>query len=330
MTTGSRLLRTLRRLPGRTQVVGLATVAALLAVTAASAAVSSRVGLVQSAGDPFLNASVASLDDTTETVVLGSSHVFCNVRAAEIDSPTVPLAMPNAKQHHLHQLATAAVDRCPNLKLVLIETSAVTVLLRTDRLDEFEAEKTRQLDTALGREPDRLWDRTLQRMRRSPWLAPLASRETLTPEWLLNQRAISQGDRIFEPGFHGWADTVSLLVGEGENATVHALMNASDAGPGIRDLSETVAMLQKRGVAVRLLRTPHYPSYATHQSDAMRRAVEEATAAVDAPLWDDFAMPFSREQWFDEDHLNVVGATAYTATLSDRIAETLRQTDGAE
>ena len=325
MTTGRDLLRRLRRVKPRVRIRGFATLAVLVAAGAASAAISHRLGLERPRGDVFLNASVAELDDSTEVVVLGSSHVFCNVRAGALSRPTVSLAMPNAKIEHLAELAEAALDRCPNLRLAIVECSAVSLLPRADRVAEFEEEKRRQLDAALGIRAATWGGRQLDRLRTLRPIRPLAQRDTLTPEWLMAHRAQEVGQRILEPGFHGWSDDSQVLIGEGENAIVHASMLGSDAEPRIDRLNALRQTLAARGVTLVLLRTPHYPSYADHQSRPMREAVKAAVAEVDVTFWDDFAREFPRDQWFDEDHLSVAGADAYTQTLNRRINDLLSQ-----
>ena len=329
MSTGSDLLRRLTRLPLRWKLPVLATTAVLMAAVAAAVVVADRIDLARPAGDPFLDASFATLDESTEVVVLGSSHIFCNVRASRFDQPTVPLAMPNAKVRHLRELAVAAAAQCPNLKLAVVELSAVSLLPRADRVDEFEAEKRRQLDVALGIVPDDPIEAALQSVRRLPLVRNVAERDTLNPEWLRAHAARESGERIFERGFHGWSRDAQALVGEGENATVHAAMLGDDPSGGIREAAALVRELAASGVAVRFVRTPHYPSYAEHQNAAMARAPAAAmTALADAGVqpsdfWDDFTMPFDRSLWFDEDHLNVDGANRYSDVLSERIRDVL-------
>ena len=326
MTTGSHLLRTLARLPWRWKLRAAMTALTLVAAVVASVAVADRIGLSRPPGDPFLDLCVPLLDDETEVVVLGSSHVFCNVRTTLLDRPAMSLSLPNAKLRHLRELVEHAVAECPNLRLVMVELSAVNVLPRASRVEEFEAEKRRQLDTALGIPPDGFVAPLIQSLRRQPGLIAIAERDTLNPEWLRARVDRESGGRILEPGFHGWSPDRQQLVGEGEHAEVHAAMLGGDIAEAAAELRRIAKLLEDRGVALRLIRTPHFPSYAAHQSDAMAAAPADTLDASGLPRshwWDSFMAEFPREQWFDEDHLDANGAAAYTRQLKTRIDELL-------
>ena len=330
MSTGSHLLRLFARLPGRVRCQVFVTVAVLAGTVAACAVGSTRLGLARPYGDRFLNQSVAELDERTEVLVLGSSHIFCNVRAGELGRPAVSLAIPNAQIAHLRELTDFARTKAPNLRLVLIETSAVTLLPRADRVSEFEAEKRRQLDAAQQRRPADPIDQLVADVGSWEPLRPLVDRDTLNPEWLRMHAAREEGRRILEPGFHGWSAGSQVLRGEGENATAHASLYADDPAAAIEELQAMVRDLRAVGVTVRLIRTPHYPSYATHQDEAMQtaphlaaRTIATGDGELEKLFWDDFERPFPREQWFDEDHLNAIGACRYTETLAARIDEVL-------
>lgn len=319
MTTGGALLHTLRRLPAGWLRRGLVTLAVLAATTVTCGWLSDAIGLSTGGGDVFLTASVPQLDESTEVILLGSSHIFANIDAGALSRPAVSLSVPSANIWHEADFARVALDRCPNLKLAVIEISGVNLLPRADRRDEFEAEKQSQLAIATGETGESVVDV----VSRWPVVMPLAHRATLNVEWLKSHLETSGLQRDLRPGFHGFQVDPDKYVGDGTYARSYAEMYADRPDEGLKSLRQLIDDLRSRGVQVALLQTPHHPTYQAAQADFLASAPARAAAAVDAPFWNDFTREYPQPQWFDEHHLNVVGAAEYTQLIDERIESLL-------
>ena len=319
MTTGRALLHTLRRLPTDWTRRGLATLGVLAATTLTCSWVSDAIGLATGGGDVFLTASVPQLDESTEVVLLGSSHIFANIDAGALSRPAVSLSVPSANIWHEADFARVALNRCPNLKLVVVEISGVNLLPRAERRDEFEAEKQSQLAIATGETGDSIVDS----ISRWPVVDSLANRATMNVEWIKSHLETGGLQRDLRPGFHGFQADPDKYVGDGTYARAYSEMHADEPEEGLDTLRQLIAELRGRGVRAVLLRTPHHPTYREAEADFLAAAPDRAAAAVDAPFWDDFTREYPQPQWFDEHHLNVVGAADYTQLIDERIESLL-------
>ncbi len=282
---------------------------------------------------------VQALDEETEVIVTGSSRVERGVDPLQYDVDMVNLSSGGLSYETMDVVVRRALERAPNVKLVVIE--ADIFMVRCDGislhwgsgiLDEFGVS---------------LWDLPVSpkvKVRRFLTQSPVFFANRLTPMLFLHP--FSSYSDIPKPDLDGFkpfdfprdlaTDPDVEHHGPVQFVEWHSKWLAVDhSDRNVPALLRLCRELGRRNIRVALLMLPHLDEWTAGIPDLWRQQMDDLVIAVsdelgdDAIIWDfSNETGFGLEMFHDGLHLNKEGVAKMAALLGPRIHELLIEDKG--
>jgi len=265
--------------------------------------------------------------DSVEILVLGSSHAMKGIDPSCFRCKGFNLSNSSQTLIHDIQLCQKYLERLPRLKAVIFEISYFSFYFDINNSPEswrnyFYYHYFDIRDPSLDR-----------------FSPPAYFYTALYTRGLINDIVFNKLDHKKEFGdirAYGWEYTdppddstsVSGVTGKQRVRFHEFLMKKENAGEIISSLRKTLGQLQKNGIRIFFVTAPVYKTYYSH-FDPVR--VNDNLAIIkelcrDFPVtYSDYSQDprFGKEDFFDNDHLNHIGAYRFSRILDEELLSSL-------
>ena len=274
---------------------------------------------------------VASLSDRTEVLFAGSSHFLFGIRPQQYSVDAMNLAATWMDYACIQRVIEKHLPRVPNLKVAVIEydelplvSDLVPAMIATNDLRPLA-----ELELSPLEMPASDWFQKL-RILGVFWTFPLTSLPRVTPlGWMYSSKAcapLHHPRRGFAAGYY-YTDVVTPPSYDPRvvfTALNSAAQNERVVQRNLRALDETIALLQRRGVTVVLLRLPHSrdyfaqrPAIVTARWRQLQNRVHSGARLVVIDWGEN--PEFQPGDFCDNHHLNVFGADKLARLLDPEL-----------
>lgn len=279
-----------------------------------------------------------ALSESTEVVVVGSSHVLLGVWPELLPVEAMNITGPGWDYRSLEAAVLANLERTPNLRLAVIELDTLSMRIDTSIVQRGRCGALRVW--GISEEDVPCVDRPIDEGRFGLLSRVLIPSPRLTPEAIWE---------TVKPRFVGSAESRVAIAGH--RTVLFAATREQSAKHGrervrwlqkrfgsrfVRDnqaaLGRLTDLLQQHGVRVVLLRMPHQESFTSHVPQAWVRQIERAARrlrgndGVRIPVWNyERGRGFVQGDFMDSVHLNSIGAKKLSRRLGTRIRRELER-----